>query len=173
MLLKQGLSLINCSVAAECSWHCSFWHKLNPFEQVYLKIVCQLIQNETYVLVLCKSTVLCLVGEMGSVFKHSWMRHCIWNCTEWDTCVWMAECLHCSSEPITTLLISYTPIQNKELKKKLNRMKSIDRFGSLTLGCEPPSHDVLITWAPREHLNFDYSPNKSPVRLWGNYMNLF
>ena len=86
----------------------------------------------------------------------------------------MAEDLHCSSEPTTTLLISYTLVQNKKLKNKLNRLKSIDRFGSLTLGCEPPSHDVLITWAPQEHLNFDFSPKKSPVRLiQGNYMNLF
>ena len=30
----------------------------------------------------------------------------------------MAESLHCSPETITRLLISYTPIQNKKLKKK-------------------------------------------------------
>ena len=33
-----------------------------------------------------------------------------------DTCVCMAEFLRCSPETITTLLISYTPLQNKKLK---------------------------------------------------------
>ena len=31
-----------------------------------------------------------------------------------DTCICMAESLHCSPETITTLLIGYTPIQNVE-----------------------------------------------------------
>ena len=35
-----------------------------------------------------------------------------------DTCVCIAESLCCSPETITTLVISYTPIQNKKLKKK-------------------------------------------------------
>ena len=35
-----------------------------------------------------------------------------------DTCIYIAESLHCSPETITTLLIDYTPIQNKKLKKK-------------------------------------------------------
>jgi len=34
-----------------------------------------------------------------------------------DTCIYMAESLHCSSETVTTLLISYIPIQNEFLKK--------------------------------------------------------
>ena len=33
-----------------------------------------------------------------------------------DTCICMAESFHCSPETTTTLLISYTPIQNKKLK---------------------------------------------------------
>ena len=37
-----------------------------------------------------------------------------------DTCIRVAESLHCSPETITTLLISYSPIQNKKLKKKKN-----------------------------------------------------
>ena len=35
-----------------------------------------------------------------------------------DTCTCMVESLRCSPETITTLLISYTEIQNKKLKKK-------------------------------------------------------
>jgi len=35
-----------------------------------------------------------------------------------DTCICMAESLHCSPETITALLIIYTPIGNKKLKKK-------------------------------------------------------
>ena len=34
-----------------------------------------------------------------------------------DTCIGMAESLCCSPETITTLLISYIPIQNIKLKK--------------------------------------------------------
>ena len=37
-----------------------------------------------------------------------------------DTCICMAESLHCSLQTITTLLMDYTPIQNKKLKKKKN-----------------------------------------------------
>ena len=33
-----------------------------------------------------------------------------------DPCVYMAESLQCSPEAVTTLLIGYTPIQNKTLK---------------------------------------------------------
>ena len=34
-----------------------------------------------------------------------------------DTCMCMTESLGCLPETITTLLIGYTPIQNKKLKK--------------------------------------------------------
>ena len=43
-----------------------------------------------------------------------------------DTCIYMAESLHSSTETITTLLISYTSIQkfkNKNKKKKKKRKK--------------------------------------------------
>ena len=42
------------------------------------------------------------------------------GCEVWrrmDTHIYMAKSLHCSHETITTLLIDYTPIQNKKLKK--------------------------------------------------------
>ena len=35
-----------------------------------------------------------------------------------DTCIFMAESLYCLPETITTLLISYTPIQNKSFTLK-------------------------------------------------------
>ena len=35
-----------------------------------------------------------------------------------NTCIYMTESLHCSPEITTTLLISYTPIQNKKFKVK-------------------------------------------------------
>ena len=35
-----------------------------------------------------------------------------------DTCICMAESLHCSPKTITTLLIRYILTQNKKLKKK-------------------------------------------------------
>ena len=37
-----------------------------------------------------------------------------------DTCICMAESLHCSPETVTILLIGYTPIQNKKFKLKKN-----------------------------------------------------
>lgn len=40
----------------------------------------------------------------------------VWGGT--DTCVCMAESLSYSPESAVTLLIGYTPIQNKKLKKK-------------------------------------------------------
>ena len=43
---------------------------------------------------------------------------------EMDTSICMAESLCCSPETTTTLLISYTPIQNKKLKiTKKNQIK--------------------------------------------------
>ena len=41
-----------------------------------------------------------------------------------DTCVWMAESLHRSPEPVTILLICYTPTQNKKLKLEKNGASS-------------------------------------------------
>ena len=35
-----------------------------------------------------------------------------------DTCIFMAESLHCLPETVTALLIGYTPIQNKKFKRK-------------------------------------------------------
>ena len=34
-----------------------------------------------------------------------------------DTCIFMAESLHCLPETVTALLIGYTPIQNKKFKR--------------------------------------------------------
>ena len=39
-----------------------------------------------------------------------------------DTCICMIESLHCSPETITTLLISYTPKQNKKLKNNAKKI---------------------------------------------------
>jgi len=36
-----------------------------------------------------------------------------------DTCICMAESLGCLPETITTLFISYTPLQNNKFKKKV------------------------------------------------------
>ena len=45
-----------------------------------------------------------------------------------NTCIYMAESLHCSLESATTLLIGYTPIQNKKFKVWKKRKQ-------LRLGC--------------------------------------
>ena len=43
-----------------------------------------------------------------------------WMGGRMDTCTGAAECLCSALETITTSLISYTPMQNKKLKKKYN-----------------------------------------------------
>ena len=43
-----------------------------------------------------------------------------------DTCICMAESLHCSPATITPLLIGYTPVQNKNLKKKKKKSKTTE-----------------------------------------------
>ena len=48
----------------------------------------------------------------GTLVNVMWQPGCEGSLGEMDTC--MAESLHCSPETITTLLISYTPIQNKK-----------------------------------------------------------
>jgi len=48
-----------------------------------------------------------------------------------DTCIHMAESLHCSPETITILLIGYIPIQNKKFKRKkflTNKSPGTDSF---------------------------------------------
>ena len=51
----------------------------------------------------------------GTLVNVMWQPGWEGSLGEMDTC--MAESLHCSPETITTLLISYTPIQNKKFFK--------------------------------------------------------
>ena len=44
-----------------------------------------------------------------------------------DTYVCMTESLWCPSESVTTLLIGYTPIQNKKLKKKKGKSEKLSQ----------------------------------------------
>ena len=53
-------------------------------------------------------------GALLSVTQPRWEN----SLGEMDTCVCMAESLHCSPETITTLLIGYTQIQNTSLREK-------------------------------------------------------
>ena len=46
-----------------------------------------------------------------------------------DTCMYMAESLHCSPETITTLLISHTLIENTKFKKQSNKGLQLGRPG--------------------------------------------
>ena len=49
-----------------------------------------------------------------------------WGLGRMDTCLCVTEPLCCTPETVTTLLISYTPMQNKKFKKNFQacRMKS-------------------------------------------------
>ena len=44
-----------------------------------------------------------------------------------DTCICIIRPLHCSPETTTTLLIGYTPIQNKKLKRKKKKNRERER----------------------------------------------
>ena len=55
--------------------------------------------------------------ELCSILGNSLDGRGIWG--RMDTCICMAESLHCSPQTITMLLISYTPIQNKKFRKKV------------------------------------------------------
>ena len=57
----------------------------------------------------------CIAGNSSQCYKATWMGG--WG--KMDTGMCMAESLCCPPEIITTLLIGYTPIQNKRFKKKL------------------------------------------------------
>ena len=48
-----------------------------------------------------------------------------------DTSMYMAESLHCSPGTITTLLIGYTPIQNKKFPKKQKSVPEIEQKKTL------------------------------------------
>ena len=61
------------------------------------------------------NVLLCSTGNSAQCYVASWMGREFGG--EWITYICMAESLYCPSETITTLLISYTPIQNKKLKK--------------------------------------------------------
>ena len=55
-------------------------------------------------------------GELCSMLCASLDGRGVWG--RMDTCICMAESLHCPHETITKLLTGYTPIKNKKLKKK-------------------------------------------------------
>ena len=60
--------------------------------------------------------------ELCSVLCVSLDGRGVWG--RMDTCICMAESLHCLPETITTLLIGYTPIQNAlDVKKKKRKKK--------------------------------------------------
>ena len=64
--------------------------------------------------------------ELCSMLCGSLGERGVWG--RMDTCICMTESLGCSSENITTLLISYTPKQNKKFKGK---KKSFTHYSAL------------------------------------------
>ena len=57
--------------------------------------------------------------ELCSILCGSLDGRGVWGRT--GTCIYVAESLCCLPETTTTLLISYTPIQNKKFKKMILR----------------------------------------------------
>ena len=65
-----------------------------------------------------------------------------WETT--NTCIFMAASLHCSFETITTMLIGYTPVQNKRLK--IWKKKSFITFLTSFLGSKFESSLTMQFW---------------------------
>ena len=72
--------------------------------------------------------------ELHSVLCGSLDGRGVWG--RMDTCICMAESIYCPLETITTLLISYSPVQNKKFKKIFHMQKQAHRSQNLqfTLG---------------------------------------
>ena len=72
----------------------------------------------------------------------------VWRRT--DTCICMAESLPCSPETTTTLLIGYTPIQNKKFKvwgqKKEWLGDKSGPFGKCDQGRPLWGGDIYVNW---------------------------
>ena len=92
--------------------------------------------------------------ELCSMLSSNMDRRGIWG--RMDTCINMAEPLRCSSETIT-LLIVYTPIQNKRLKWKKNPFRKISSEKyfqnsrnrskvQLNLEKETATHSSILAW---------------------------
>ena len=82
-----------------------------------------------------------------------------------DTCIRMVKPLFCSSETITTLLIGYTLIQNKKLKKKKTKTNWRVGAGAFSFsrwrGTKKPVDLVVSLWFDK----LSYSRNI--ISLWG------
>ena len=71
-----------------------------------------------------------------------------------DTCICMAESLHCSPEIITTLLIGYAPIQNRVslVAQIVKNLPAMQETLVKTLGKEDPlekgmaNHSSILAW---------------------------
>ena len=100
--------------------------------------------------------------ELCSVLCVSLDGRGVWG--RMDTCICMAESLHCLPETITTLLIGYTPIQNAlDVKKKKKEKKRISLFVKIC-GYNMCVHDRLLpSCAPLCNL-MDCSPPGSSGR---------
>ena len=61
-----------------------------------------------------------------------------------DTWIWMTEFLHCSPETVTTLLIGYTPIQNKKSKVWKKAWAGNDNWALLWALSEKDTHPRVV-----------------------------
>ena len=130
-------------------------------------------------------------GALLSVTQPRWEN----SLGEMDTCVCMAESLHCSPETITTLLIGYTQIQNTSLREKFmteiiqswvaisartslffflyNFITNVEHWGPNTKQRNTPSwlhcvifHFLSLTGLSKQPFSFS-SSQQSPLK-WAN-----
>ena len=86
-----------------------------------------------------------------------WQPGWEWGLGRTDTCICMAESLHCSPESITTLLIEFTPIQNKKLKKK----------------CKEQANKLRSDWAIHKSPGGEQSEILSVASILGSLQSIF
>ena len=129
----------------------------------------------------------------GALLNVMWQPRWENSLGEMDTCVCIAESLHCSPETITTLLIGYTQIQNTSLREKFmteiiqswvaisartslflyNFITNVEHWGPNTKQRNTPSwlhcvifHFLSLTGLSKQPFSFS-SSQQSPVK-WAN-----
>ena len=125
----------------------------------------------------CSTTLFNRENQQGAAVQHrepcsGWCASLAGSggCRRMDTCTRMAESLHCSPETITTLSISYSPIQNKKFKnKEINKMrittKALDKC-FLWMRFLSPTLDLITFHLVLINLILPRSPGDAHAYYW-------
>ena len=102
------------------TYGCQGKETVKDFGKVMYTLLClKWITSKDLLYSTWNSAQCCMPVWIGG-FQGEWMCIYIYICIY--TYIYMAQSLHCSPETTTTLLISYTPIQNKKFEKKISKL---------------------------------------------------